>query len=118
MMTQPHKTTHPIPDKAQIAVDFPDKFYMGSFARESKFEARAENDGLFIKLSRSGEQKRAVEIHLHHYLLADILSAWADSLTETPQMEADHKTEMLEVLKHLEKTVRKTKAPKRKPKSK
>jgi hypothetical protein len=116
-MNKPHKTTHPIPDKAQIAVDFPDKFYMGSFARESKFEARAENDGLFIKLTRSGEQKRAVEIHLHHYLLSDILSAWADSLIETPQMEAEHKIEMLDALKQVERAVRKTKPPKRKLKS-
>ncbi len=103
------KTTHPIPDKAQVAVDFPDKFYMGSFARESKFEARAEDDGLFIKLSRTGAEKRAVEIHLHHYLLADILSAWADSLGEEPRMDKTHREELLEVLKKVEKAVRKTK---------
>jgi len=112
-MNETHKPTHPIPDKAQISIDFPDKFYTVPFARESKFRARTENDGLFVKLSRSGEQKRAVEIYLHHYLLSDILSAWADSLTETPHMKVDHKTEQTDALKHLKKTVRKTKPPKR-----
>lgn len=90
-------------------MDFPDKFYMGSFARESKFEARAEDDGLFIKLSRTGDEKRDVEIHLHHYLLADVLSEWADSLGDEPRMDKTHREELLEVLKKVEKAVRKTK---------
>ena len=106
--------THPIPDKGEIAVDFPDKFYMGSFARESKFEARSENDGLFIKLSRSGDHKRSAEIHLHHFLLADILSAWADSLNEQPPMEKTHKQQLLDALKQVEKAVRKPAAGKTK----
>ncbi len=73
-------STHPIPDKAEVSIDFPDKFYIGSFPRDAKFEARAEDDGLFIKLTRIGENRRQVEIHLHHQLLADILSEWAVSL--------------------------------------
>jgi len=70
----------PIQDKAEVSIDFPEKFYVGSFARDSKFEARTEADGLLIKLEKPGDEKRAVEIHLHHHLLADILSGWADSL--------------------------------------
>ena len=66
----------PVQDKAEVSIDFPDKFYIGSFLRSSKFEARAEGDGLLIKLLRPGDQKRVVELHLHHHLLADILSAW------------------------------------------
>jgi hypothetical protein len=88
-------TSHPIPDKAEIAVDFPDKFYMGSFAHESKFEARSENDGIFIKLTRTGDQKREAEIHLHHYLLANILTEWAASLNAQPEMEKTHKQQLL-----------------------
>ena len=111
-MSGSQKITHPIPGKVQVSIDFPNKFYMGSFAREPKFKARTENDEILVKLSQSSRQNRAVEIHLHHYLLSDTLSAWADSLTETPHMKADHKTEQLDVPKHLKKTVRKTKPSK------
>lgn len=100
------RTTHPIPDKAEVAVDFPDKVYMGSFSRGSKFEARAENDGLFIKLVRDGENSRVVEVHLHHYLLADILADWAISLEADPIVSDDHRGNLLEALKKVEKAVR------------
>jgi hypothetical protein len=100
------RTTHPIPDKAVVAVDFPDKVYMGSFSRGSKFEARAENDGLFIKLLRDGKSSRVVEVHLHHYLLADILSDWAISLESDPITSEDHRENLLEALKKVEKAVR------------
>ena len=32
--------TKPVLDKAEVSIDFPDKVYMGSFARGSKVEAR------------------------------------------------------------------------------
>lgn len=81
------RSTHPIQDKAEVAIGFPDKVYMGSFMRSSTFEARAENDGLFIKLLRTGEGWREFEVHLHQNLLADILEAWSESLTEQPPMD-------------------------------
>ncbi len=91
-------STHPIPDKAEVSIDFPDKFYIGSFPRDAKFEARAEDDGLFIKLTRIGENRRQVEIHLHHQLLADILSEWAVSLANEPPMQEDHRESLLVAL--------------------
>ena len=81
------RSTHPIQDKAEVAIGFPDKVYMGSFMRSSTFEAHAENDGPFIKLLRKGEDRREVEVHLHQHLLADILEAWSESLTEQPPMD-------------------------------
>lgn len=33
---------HPIADKAEVSVDFPDKAYMGSFGRHSQFDAYAD----------------------------------------------------------------------------
>ncbi len=50
----------PIADKAEIAIDFPDKFYMGGFGRDCAFEARAEDDGVLIRLVRSGGEKHEV----------------------------------------------------------
>ena len=92
----------PIQDKGEIAIDFPEKFYMGSFSREAKFEARAENDGLLIKLIRQRGEKRVAEMHLHHHLLADILSEWASSLKEEPPMSQDHRETLLAALKQVE----------------
>jgi hypothetical protein len=96
----------PISDKAEVSIDFPDKYYSGSFSRGAKFDARSEDDGLFIKLERhEGTEKRAVGIHLHHYLLADILSEWAASLKAQKTMEKDHKKDLLSALKKAEKAL-------------
>ena len=99
-------STHPIPDKAEVSIDFPDKFYTGSFPRDAKFEARAEGDGLFIKLTRIGENRRQVEIHLHHQLLADILSEWAASMANEPPMQKDHRERLLTALAQIEDALR------------
>ncbi len=101
------RSTYPIQDKAEVAIDFPDKVYMGSFSRGAKFEARAENDGLLVKLIREGEESRVVEVHLHHHLLADILTTWSESLADEPPMDPDHRETLLEALKKVEKAVRK-----------
>ena len=81
------RSTHPIQDKAEVAIGFPDKVYMGSFMRSSTFEVRTENDGLFIKLLRTGKDQREVEVHLHQHLLAYILEVWSESLTAQPPMD-------------------------------
>ncbi len=77
---------------------------MGSFGEGAKFEAAAEDDGLMIKLHAHGE-KREVQIHLHHHLLAAILENWAVSLKDEPPMSKDHKDRLLEALRHVEKAL-------------
>lgn len=104
------RNMHPVQDKAQVTIDFPEKFYMGSFLHDSKFEARAENDGIFIKLLREGEDKRRVEMHIHHHLLADILSEWADSLADEPPMEKNHRDTLLKSLAQVQKALRAAKS--------
>lgn len=99
------KMMHPVQDQAEVSIDFPDRFYMGSFGRDSKFEARAENDGLFIKLVRGGGDSRKVQLHIHHHLMADILAAWADSLASEPPMDEDHLETLLDALSRVEKAL-------------
>ena len=65
---------HPIADKAEVSVDFPDKAYMGSFGRHSQFDAYADTDSVAIKLVRPGEDRREAVMHLHYGLLAEILA--------------------------------------------
>ena len=104
------RNMHPVQDKARVAIDFPDKFYMGSFLNDSSFEARAENDGIFIKLFREGEDKRRVVTDIHHHLLADILSAWAASLSHEPPMQKSHRNTLLKSLAEVQKALRPAKA--------
>jgi hypothetical protein len=82
---------HPITDKAEVGIDFPDKFYSGGFGRDSKFEARATADEMLIRLVRSEGEKRAVQIHLHHFLFAAILEDLARSLAEQEPIDTVHR---------------------------
>lgn len=59
---------HPIADKAEISVEFPDKAYIGSFGRYSQFDAYAEADAVAIKLVRPGDDRREAMMHLHYEL--------------------------------------------------
>ena len=87
---------HPIADKGEVTVDFPDKLYRGGFGRDCSFEARAEPDGVLIRLVRSGPDKRVVEIHLHHFLLAGILDELAGSLREHAPNDPLHREPLRE----------------------
>jgi hypothetical protein len=79
-----------IVDKAAVSIDFPDKTYMGSFGRESGFEVRAEPDAILLKLIRPGEERREVAIHLHYYLLADILKSTAEAIMDGEPLDEAH----------------------------
>jgi hypothetical protein len=41
--------TKPIPDKAEVALEYPDKFYVGTFDRTSRFDAHLDATGLSLK---------------------------------------------------------------------
>ena len=44
----------PIPDKAEVALEYPDKFYIGTFEHSSRFEAHFDRSGLALTLERPG----------------------------------------------------------------
>ena len=45
--------TKPIPDKAEIALEYPDKpLYVGTFERSSRFEAHLDPTGIALILER------------------------------------------------------------------
>lgn len=92
----------PIEDKVEISIDFPDKFYKGAFEQESRYGAVAEGDGLLMRFERSGDEKRSVSVHLHHNVLAGLLTAWADSLKTSEPMDKRHAAGMKAALKAVE----------------
>ena len=82
----------PIIDKAEVSIDFPDKFYHGSFSRSSSYDVKVDEVGVHIALDHRGEEPRHVAFHLHHYLFTGILEAIANEITEKnelPDMDSD-----------------------------
>lgn len=89
-------TSKPVSDRAEVSIDFPDKFYHGTFNRESRYNVSADADGVHIHLTRGGAQKRHVGFHLHFQLLADILSAAAESMASLETMQPYERQHLLE----------------------
>ena len=94
-------STHPIVDRAEVAIDFPDKVYLGSFTRHSAFEAAAGPDGVLLRLVRGGDEKRRVDIHLHYHLFADMLDELARSIETTHPVGDVHRGPLLEAVRRL-----------------
>jgi hypothetical protein len=94
-------TLHPIADKAEVSVDFPDKAYIGSFGRNSQFDAYADADSVAVKLVWPGEDRREAAMHLHYGLLADIIAELARSLAARDQLDEQHRAELSEAAKQL-----------------
>jgi hypothetical protein len=92
---------HPIADKAEISVEFPDKAYIGSFGRNSQFDAYADADSVAIKLVRPGDERREAVMHLHYGLLAEILTELARSLAARKPIDEPHRAELSAAAKQL-----------------
>lgn len=90
-----------ISDKAEVALDFPDKAYMGTFGRSAHFDAVSDPVGVTLKLERRDDQKRVVEVHLHHGLFADILEGLAASIAGQDPIDEAHRRALLEGARHL-----------------
>ena len=91
----------PIPDKAEVSIDFPTKFYMGTFGRESRFDVTADAGGVHVHLDRSGEQRRHVGFHLHYGVLAGVLRALGDALSGADGIEEEQVKALREAVQYL-----------------
>ena len=78
--------TKPIPDKAEVAIEFPDKLYIGTFEHTSQFAAHLDEAGIAISLQQPGsaETRKSVSIHFHYSLFAEILGELAKSADAVP----------------------------------
>jgi hypothetical protein len=79
--------TKPIPDKAEVALEYPDKFYSGTFERSSRFEAGFDDNGVGLVLERTGapEVRKSVHIHMHYGLFADVIEQLAATAAKIPR---------------------------------
>ncbi len=90
-----------ITDKAEVAIDFPDKAYMGGFGRDCSFDAHADAEGMTIRLVRTSGEKREADIHLHHFLFAGILADLAQSLDGIEPIDETHRQPLLAAARKL-----------------
>jgi hypothetical protein len=67
---------------------------------------------VLIRLVRSGEDKRAAAIHLHHFLLAGILEELAGSIAEHAPIDKVHHEPLLEAARRFVAALEKTAEPK------
>jgi hypothetical protein len=68
--------TKPITDEAKIALEYPDKLYVGTFERTSRLEAHLDPTGIALILEPPGADDAHKSIHMHSNfgLIADIPS--------------------------------------------
>ena len=86
----------PIVDKAEVSIDFPDKYYHGSFGRSSRFDVELDEQGLHISLDRPGEEQRHVGFHLHYHLFTAILEGIAEDAAKKTCVPAAHRETLRE----------------------
>ena len=93
----------PIPDKAEVTLEYPDKLYMGTFGRSARFDAGFDKSGISLALYRDGDEssRKSVHVHLHYALFADILCNLAETASLMPSSDVAHREALSEGAKAL-----------------
>jgi hypothetical protein len=95
--------TKPIPDKAEVALEYPDKLYIGTFEHSSRFDAHLDETGISLSLYRTGEaeQQKSIRMHFHYALFAEILRDLAKTVSVMPPADVAHRTALREAAEAL-----------------
>jgi hypothetical protein len=95
--------TRPIPDKAEVALEYPDKLYIGTFERTARFDAHLDQEGISLSLYRTGavDVRKSVRMHFHYALFAEILHDLARTVSAVPPADAAHRDALREGAKAL-----------------
>ena len=85
--------TKPIPDKAEIALEYPDKLYVGTFERSSRFEAHLDPTGISLVLEKPGDDdvRKSIHMHINFGLFADIMRELAATVGKIPKDDVMHR---------------------------
>ena len=90
--------TKPLPAKAEVALEYPDKLYIGTFDRSSRFDAHLDATGLSLNLERTGDAdtRKTVHLHLNYGLVAEILNDVARTVASIPPDDIAHRESLAE----------------------
>ena len=99
----------PITDKVEVALEYPDKLYVGSFERSSRFEAHLEENGVALTFERPGadDVHKSVHMHIHLGLFADILRELAASVARLPKNDVMPRAQLADAAAALHKALAK-----------
>ena len=94
-------------DKAEVALEYPDKFYSGTFERSSRFEAAFDSVGVGLVLQHPGDAdvRKSVHLHINYGLLADIFAQLSATASRIPADEP-HRGMLIEQLAALHRAVK------------
>jgi hypothetical protein len=95
--------TKPIPDKAEVALEYPDKLYIGTFEHTARFDAHLDKAGISLSLYGTGAANvgKSVRMHFHFALFAEILRELARTVSAVPPADAAHRDALREGAKDL-----------------
>jgi hypothetical protein len=95
--------TKPIPDKAEVAVEYPDKLYIGTFERTARFDAHLDEAGISLSLYRTGgdDVRKSVRMHFHYALFAEILRDLARTVASVAADNLAHREALRDAAKAL-----------------
>jgi len=98
--------TKPIPDKAEVALEYPDKLYIGTFERTARFDAHLDDAGISLSLHRLGgeDTRKSVRMHFHYALFAEILQDLAKTVAAMPLSDAAHRDMLVRRQRSLDRT--------------
>jgi len=95
--------TKPIPDKAEVALEYPDKLYIGTFERSARFDAHLDATGISLMLERVGDvdTRKSIHMHINYELFAEILRDLATTVAAIPAEDAAHRETLAKAAKAL-----------------
>jgi len=93
----------PIPDKAEVAVEYPNDLDIGTFGRTAGFDAHFDETGISLSLRHAGaeEMRKSVRMHFHSALFADILHDLAKTADALPPDDFAHRALLRDAAKAL-----------------
>jgi hypothetical protein len=93
--------TKPVPDKAEVAVEYPEKLYLGTFEHGARFDAHLDEAGILLSLQQSGaaDVRKSVHMHFHYALFAEILRDLAKTVTSKQPPDIAHRDALRDAAK-------------------
>jgi hypothetical protein len=103
----------PISDKAEIALEYPDKFYVGTFERSSRFEAHLDPTGIALILEHPGAEdvRKSIHMHINFGLFADILHELALTIDRIAKDDVMHRDQLAQAADELHTALVRSSAP-------